>query len=274
MWRLLMTAVLLMVGVAVAVAGCAFPAQAGDRPEGGAADGEVSGALLAASLQITVSGYDMATVAQPDRVLSVRVDELARGIGSLVVVDGEPVIVTHNHWRVPFDCIEQVTLHDRHGDVVATLDGAAWRAAVRYRDNGTLVLAVPGVPTGPAGTAAETVHVVPGETVLLVQHRPRHDQALRVTPVMVTENAFYAGKQVLGVCTLDGQALAAGDSGGGIWRDGVLIGNLWTARGSDATCGLAAELPPTQLVAGAAVEEGENSAESPPPSSSTAPQRH
>ena len=109
-----------------------------------------------------------------------------------------------------------------------------------FQDAGTLVLRPPQelinvlVPVSmdaiPQIAAGETVDVV-------YRENPAREKAA-IHPAIVEEIITYKGLPVYRLRSLDGQLIFPGDSGGGIWYKGVLVGNNWgtitETNGSDA----------------------------------------
>ena len=172
---------------------------------------------------------------------------LAQGLGTLANWQGEPVIVTHNHWGALLAEAEFVHILDAQGEIVLELGGEDFRALIRYQDAGTLILTDPQCLRGACSTTlaeiGDSQSIPPGETILIVHQALDGSVRVELMSAQVIALAQYKGLTVFKVRSLDGQAIQSGDSGGGMWHNGQLIGNLW-GRFTEATgeAGYAARL--------------------------------
>jgi hypothetical protein len=197
------------------------------RPRAGAAGAgqEVEAQVQASTLQIEI--YEAGTTeagaaAQGGETTQRR----ARGLATLVEQGGQPYIVTHNHWSLPPERVNSVELRDAAGELLLALDGAAFRSLVVYQDAGTMLLAAPPglqgvVPATPSGK----VQPVKDQAVALATR----DESGGVAVVMaiverVETEAIPARLHLRGPAG----AVVPGDSGGGLWLNGRLAGNLWS----------------------------------------------
>ena len=94
-------------------------------------------------------------------------DAINHGLGTLVVVDGRTLVVTHDHYSEIDAAVAEAIVTDYSGREVA-LPIAEFRKLIRYRNNGIIVLEAPsGLPPGAplgdgvaieAGSVARLVH--------------------------------------------------------------------------------------------------------------------
>lgn len=161
-----------------------------------------------------------------------QVSIVAHGIGTLVDLDGQPVLVTHNHWPQVVDATrpDRVIFYDAHGSLLLEIDGVAFQSDILYRDGGTLVLSAPqGLLTvvQPVHQIGDHRQVVPGDIVHVARHRPDAKGAVGFLAAQVTAVDHDGQHVLLTLQSADGQAIEPGDSGGGIWANGTLVGNMW-----------------------------------------------
>lgn len=177
-------------------------------------------AILASTLQIAM--YEFAQEpggAEPG----------SRGLGTLVADGGETVIVTHDHWAHLTPNLHEVELRDASGRLLLTLDAPAFRALIVYRDGGTMVLQTPAgleslVPATVGSASAER------DVVWFARRDPASGRAaVEVVAAAVTAVESAAQPATVRLQNLDGSAIIPGDSGGGVWANGRLVGNLWAA---------------------------------------------
>lgn len=154
---------------------------------------------------------------------------LEYGVGSLIQYRGETLLVTHNHWRKLQD-VTIVKFYDADNNLIKVIIKQRFVESIVYSDAGTLVIKPPKelidqlVPVNlqnvPQVAAGETVDVV-------YRENPSREKAAFLEAV-VEEVTSFNGRPVYKLRSLDGQTIQPGDSGGGVWYKGALIGNNWT----------------------------------------------
>ena len=183
---------------------------------------------------------------------NVRQVRTSRGFGTVVQNEGQRFILTHNHWSIPAAELNRVEIRNGAGQTLLVLEGATFYSLVRYQDGGTMLLDVPqelaGVNAAELGDGAA---VQVGSTVWLATYDVAAGQGIKIETAWVRE---VEGSAVPGRLMLEGQetAVISGDSGGGVWADGKLVGNLWTIQVAEQTWGLGISLnrPTGSIVAG------------------------
>jgi hypothetical protein len=187
--------------------------------EAGAAGAEMQAQVLASTLQIEI--YD-AGQAGADGIEQ----RGARGLATLVEQGGQPYIVTHNHWSLPPERVNSVELRDAAGKLLLVLDGAAFRSLVVYQDAGTMLLAAPPELRGvvPARRGDRSLPSA-GDVVSLATRGNGSGIAVVTARVERVDGGVAPAR--LHLRGPDG-AVLPGDSGGGVWLDGKLAGNLWS----------------------------------------------
>jgi hypothetical protein len=158
--------------------------------------------------------------------------ERARGIGTVVTREEHVLIITHDHWEWMSDDLDRVELRDANNELLLEMSGEAFRNIIRYRDGGTMILEAPGLLLS-AGIVPASLStgeaIVPGSIVQLA-YRPVEDrQHMDVLVALVESINDREGRPILNLRSLDGQSVIKGDSGGGVWFNGQLAGNLWRA---------------------------------------------
>ncbi len=156
--------------------------------------------------------------------------ERARGIGSVVTYRGHVLIVTHDHWRWRAAELDRIELRDAQDNLLLALKAEAFERLIRYRDGGTLILEAPGLLFSSGVTPAGLDHaatLAPGRTVYVAHRRQADRRPIDLQPMTVDSIDDDDGRPVLYLRGSGGQALAGGDSGGGVWVDGRLAGNIW-----------------------------------------------
>jgi hypothetical protein len=155
---------------------------------------------------------------------------LAHGLGTLVLTGQGLLIVTHDHWADVLESADLVQFRDADGKILQTVTGLEFRLSILYRDTGTLVLIAPaGVHRSPA-SLGESDQVPLDGKVLIVRQNPDGSGRLQVIETEVKSSETFKGLSAWMLDTLNGDPLVRGDSGGGVWLDGKLVGNLWARQ--------------------------------------------
>lgn len=178
--------------------------------------------ILAATIQITMSGQ--AAAGQPTTI--------ARGLGTLVQHEEQILIVTHDHWGDFAITTNRVELRDAHNQLLLILEGTRFRNLLRYRDKGTMILTAPAEL--PLDQAAFLTHekIQPGNVVTVARQQKNTDGPITIETMPATIIAIdqYEARPIYILHSLDGQPIVQGDSGGGVWWHGRLIGNIWATE--------------------------------------------
>jgi hypothetical protein len=173
--------------------------------------------ILGTTLQIEVTlPYD----ASGDRFV------VAKGLGSLIRNGGVMFLVTHNHWGDILRGGSAVTFYDVDGDLLKTMSGSEFKTLIRYRDAGSLILqvqqewveqSVPGIVGDPRDVAA-------GDSVLVTQRDGPNRKEVILVEAEVVSVMIYEGLPVYRLNLPEGPPFQGGDSGGGVWHNGKLVG--------------------------------------------------
>jgi hypothetical protein len=176
--------------------------------------------VLASSIQITM--VDSGRI-----VDGVKVTQLSKGLGTLVEHDGQRYIMTHNHWALPETTLERVELRDADGRLLTVMARMSYLSLLRYSDAGTLLLAAPPeLDAMPAAELGDSATLIIGAGLFIVTRDKQDENFLTVIEAEVEQAG---GRKMPAQLLLRGPqtAVAPGDSGGGVWHDGRLVGNMW-----------------------------------------------
>jgi hypothetical protein len=153
---------------------------------------------------------------------------LGYGIGTLIRVSGQTLLVTHNHWKILED-ITIVRFYDADHNLLKNIIGKEYRELVLHANAGTQILQPPQelvdnlVPVNLDILGQLQV----GESVDVVcWDKPARYKA-DIQQAVIEEISTYQGVPVYKLRSLEGDPIQPGDSGGGIWHEGVLVGNNW-----------------------------------------------
>lgn len=146
-----------------------------------------------------------------------------RGLGTLVTVGGRPFVVTHDHYsQIDADLADVIiTDYDGREYVYPVFE---FRQLIRYRNNSVILFDAPaGLPIGPEPGDGEQIG--PGSVVQLVHRRP-DTGALSVVTAVVEGWVDYLGIPSFTLRNVNGEVIAPGNSGGGVWANGRPIGSI------------------------------------------------
>lgn len=194
--------------------------------------------ILAATLQISL---------YPAQVGASNVTVFEQGLATLVQNGEEILLVTHDHWHY-LENVGRVEFLDASGDLLLQIAGDEFTSLIRYRDGGTMLLSPPfkihpqyrallaarsGKTDRNPLAAARLAGVQPtqaGQIVTIAYRIGDGGRQVGLLPARVIELSERDGKATFKLQSLDGTPIQPGDSGGGIWLDGELIGNMWISE--------------------------------------------
>jgi hypothetical protein len=155
---------------------------------------------------------------------------MAAGLGTFSSLNGETVIVTHNHWGSALLEAVFVCFYDAQERQLLELSGADFRELIRAQDAGTLILNSPQLLVAPQAKSLATIgevgKVTAGSILLIAHQDPEQNGKVALLMARVDSLTRYKNLPMFKVHVLDGQPVISGDSGGGIWLEGKLVGNM------------------------------------------------
>jgi len=153
--------------------------------------------------------------------------DMGRGLGTLIQIQGDDLIVTHDHWGDILRAADLVELRDAQNNLLLELTNLEFRKLVRFEDAGTMALdAPPSLGLAPVNLG-DSQRVTLGQVVLLTRRQPGDTGKVEVIQAVVKAEEQYEARPAWKLETLHDTPIAPGDSGGGVWMDGELVGNLW-----------------------------------------------
>ena len=175
--------------------------------------------IMQATVQIALYEYDNGA----------GVEKGGRGLGTLVRENGQTLIITHDHWTHLNANLREAEFRSARGELLLTLSGRAFLSLIQYRDGGTMILAAPAEVAAQAPATVAPAGARDGD-VVWVARRNRSDggNSVEVVAALVKTVAADAETPRLRLRGADGAVVIPGDSGGGIWLNGQLQGNLWS----------------------------------------------
>ena len=155
-------------------------------------------------------------------------------LGTLAKIGGETVIVTHDHWSLLSDP-QTVILISRAADGMNLVIGRnEFMDLIRYRDGGTMIVDAPahlisGSTLAPELTAESEPGARPGDIMYVVRRQLELNDALTVEPMVLKSIDKSEVPSSITLQSINGIVVGPGNSGGGVWHDGQLIANIWSA---------------------------------------------
>jgi hypothetical protein len=181
--------------------------------------------ILGASIQINMSlKIGQAAGSANEQVA------LASGLGSLIEEQGEVFIVTHNHWGELLQNFTKIEFRDAENGLLASMLGFEFKKLIRSQDAGTMILRAPEeiMPLrSQAATRGDADPLRPGDHVQVAFRQRGDRQQVDVLDAEVVSIGSYQGLPTVNLRSLNGQPITPGDSGGGVWHAGKLVGNSW-----------------------------------------------
>jgi hypothetical protein len=170
------------------------------------------------------------------------------GLGTLVNQNGEIILITHDHWG-DLDNMGMVQFRNAAGDLLFELDGETFKALIRYQDGGTMILSrdIDGDRSDyfsamAAISQAKYNHTIKpaelsvdqpikeGQNLIIVRQGRNGSKAVELMAVNVESVGERWGQLVYELRSADGGDIMPGDSGGGLWLEGRLVGNMWKSK--------------------------------------------
>jgi len=157
------------------------------------------------------------------------------GLGTVVDHAGHSLIITHDHWQHPMSELALVEFRDVENGLLLELDGQLFCQLIRHQDGGTMIIET---PLELKQTNTDISLDLPGNgralsvgDVVQLTHQVSGDGSeIAILEARVESIIIEQGIPAYNLRTLDGHPIIHGDSGGGMWLNGQLVGNLWSTQ--------------------------------------------
>jgi hypothetical protein len=170
------------------------------------------------------------------------------GLGTLVSSNDEIILITHDHWG-DLAALGMVQFRNAAGDPLFELNGDTFKKLIHYQDGGTMILG-----RDAAGARSDYLsafiaisqtkynHTIrPAElgvdqpiqesqNLIIVRQGRNNSKAVELMVVNIEAVGERWGRLVYELRSLDGGDIMPGDSGGGLWFEGRLVGNMWKSK--------------------------------------------
>lgn len=154
---------------------------------------------------------------------------LIQGLGTVVQVEGENTIITHNHWGQLTD-VGLIQFSDASGVVLLSMTRFEFKKLILFQDGGTMILRAPenlGIAPAAMGSFDQ---VATNHTIYIARRQPGNMNNVEVVEARLELAIDYKNQEAWELQALNGDVISPGDSGGGIWLNGQWIGNTWAIR--------------------------------------------
>jgi hypothetical protein len=158
---------------------------------------------------------------------------ISGGLGTIVNYGHHQYIITHDHYAQLDAPVATVTITESSGTQIV-LGIKEFHERIRYRNNGVVIFdAPPQIPGGAAFVNAETIQ--PDSLVQVVYRSKQTDDAV-IIPAIVESRVDFQGIPCFRIRNLNGEVIEKGNSGGGVWYQGRLIGVIHRTITTPETC--------------------------------------
>ncbi|MCB9433412.1 MAG: hypothetical protein H6668_15675 [Ardenticatenaceae bacterium] len=187
-------------------------------------------AISQVTVQITMIFEDLQeTTATGDGETVLQISQtVAYGLGTLLTSNEHILLITHDHW--PHGVPATVQFFHTTGSFLLEMSGESLYQHLLFRDSGTLILEAPTALTTlvPAATMTiDTAQLQVGDTVEVIQRTQEDRQKTVVTSAQILSIDTQNRVPLLTLRSQDGSSVEPGDSGGGVWKNGRFVGNMW-----------------------------------------------
>lgn len=248
-----------LLGVMVLLAGCAqsilrVPSAAAHDV---ASDEQILQATVIIRIKAQALDGEGQAITVPRNGREVPVYLTSGGLGTVVDGGRNRFIITHDHYAQLDAPVAEVSITDNSGTRIV-MDIRAFHRLIHYRNNSVIILDAPADLLGGAPFAdGETVQP---DSIVQVVHRQKNTDTLVVVPAIVERLTEYQGIPCFRVRNLNGELIEKGNSGGGVWYQGRLVGIIHRtitntcaspatveAPGQPTHCSLATRLSPERM---------------------------
>lgn len=195
-------------------------------------DADAQQQILAATIRITLiapltddAGNPQYVMVDGQKAIQYTVGE---GLGTMTRNGSDVFIVTHDHWTLLTPNLHKVQFHNVAGKLLLEVSGADFQQLIRYRDGGTMALNVVNeLMDGLTPVSAGSSQSAGKNSIVHLAYRQPHSGEISVAAMLVQELSSHQGQPVYRLVSLDGASIVSGNSGGGAFVNGQLVGNMW-----------------------------------------------
>jgi hypothetical protein len=155
---------------------------------------------------------------------------LSLSMASFVKYQGQVYLVTHNHFGSALQDMNIFELRDPDNHLIRTIYGSEFKSLIIYQDAGTMILHAPeGLENDLVPGSVNSSSKLEQGDIVQVAYRQQPDRTeVTVEEAVIAEIDYSHPAPAYKLRRLSGEPLLPGDSGGGVWHDGNLVGNTWS----------------------------------------------
>jgi hypothetical protein len=155
---------------------------------------------------------------------------LSLSMASLVKYQGQTFLVTHNHFADALQDMNIFELRDAKSHLIRTIYGYEFKSMIVYQDAGTTILHAPeGLENALVPGSLNISFMLEQGDIVQVAYRRQPDRAgVAVEEAVIAEIDVSHPAPAYKLHRPNGEPLLPGDSGGGVWYKGCLVGNIWS----------------------------------------------
>ncbi len=180
----------------------------------------------------------------------------SNGLGTLIAFEGKTYLLTHDHWSglASGQQPDEVIFSDVDGRMLLSVSAAQFQPAVVYHDPGVMVIEAPREFAG-RGVTWRPMGVQPDAAVVIARRHRDNPLKVEFQPAQIVGLAAPQGTSQFILKMRPAETIEPGDSGGGVWLGGEIIGNVWMTVRHSQRVGEAERLLPTDRGIAAALDE-------------------
>jgi hypothetical protein len=152
---------------------------------------------------------------------------IEHSVGTLVQHRGEMYVLTHNHFSDLLEDTSTVALRDANNRTIKLVFASEFKRWIVYQNPGTMVLRAPDFLADILTPAKIDTQPQLGDIVRLAHRVGPNRDSIEILSAVIEEIDTFESTPVYILRSQEGQYLAPGDSGGGVWFNDVLIANNW-----------------------------------------------
>ena len=196
----------------------------------------VSGALANAMLVFVLNGPEK-MIQDPDNpAQQIMTVEQKTSLGTVFAFEGQMVVLTHGHWTLNHPDWQRIDIFSGAGSYLTTISMAELHSLIQFQDGGSMIMRLPGQLQGKVAAAPilTDTNLSAGTTVMVARHVPGQNRIVFMQ-ANLNQLVTYGGLPTLAYTNEAGGYIIPGDSGGGVFLNGQLVGNNWLAMFKEVT---------------------------------------
>lgn len=162
-------------------------------------------------------------------------------LGTLVMNNGQHAVLTHGHWpSIHSGTATELRVISLSGQLLAQISAQSLFATMLHNDEGSLLFAAPAelINAGRFAQIGQVDRVQPNAQLQIIYTYVNESgtSVFTMRTVVVEHLADHNGLPIFQFRGMDGQIIKPGNSGGSVYLNGQIVGNIWgTVATADGT---------------------------------------